>query len=113
MKKINKIDLERILPNDLEKSNMWFEEWAGRTFNTNGMEASHKTTFQNAQKVLIDFILSRCTNLSNAEQLAIEEYKMNKISAVKFLMSENNIGLKDAKDFLDKHSNLSVTPHEA
>ena len=112
---MKKQDLKKLLPTESEKDNMWFEEWRSRPFKENGelYNESHKVTFEHAQKILIDYLLNKCTNLTESEQLAIDEYKTNKISAVKFLMRENNMGLKETKDFLDKHSNLSMATHEA
>lgn len=103
---MRKQDLEKLLPTESEKDNMWFEEWRSRPFKENGelYNESHKVTFEHAQKILIDYLLSKCDDLTEIEVLAIEEYKTNKLSAVKFLMAENNIGLKKAKDFLDKYT---------
>jgi ribosomal protein L7/L12 len=53
---------------------------------------------------VLRFLEDKFSEFTENEQLAIEEYKTNKISAVKFLMSESNYGFKQAKDFLDKHS---------
>jgi hypothetical protein len=61
----------------------------------------HLATYAN--KVLNE---SSTSELNEVELMAIEEYKTNKLSAVKFLMHESNYRLKEANDFLDKHTNI-------
>jgi hypothetical protein len=73
----------------------------------------NRNSFDKGVFWVLKFLEDKFSDFTENEQLAIEEYKTNKISAVKFLMSESNYGLKEAKDFLDKHSNLSVQTHEA
>lgn len=63
---------------------------------------------------LREFLLAKLPDLTEAELLAIEEYKTgNKVEAVKFLMKENNIGLKTSKDFLDYHNTKVDATKEA
>ena len=59
----------------------------------------HLATYAN--EVLNEYKIS---GLTENELLAIEEFKTDKLSAVKFLMAVSNYGLKQAKDFLDKHT---------
>ena len=97
---MRKEDFKNIQPNMYE-INKAFNDWRG--------EESHKIidqiSFNKGVFWVLRFLEDKFSDFTENEQLAIEEYKTNKISAVKFLMSESNYGLKQAKDFLDKHSN--------
>lgn len=48
--------------------------------------------------------LNAVTKFTEAEQLAIEWYKINKLEAVKYLMKENKWGLKVTADYLKSNS---------
>jgi hypothetical protein len=105
---MKKKDFKNMEPNMFEIVGA-FNNWHG--------EESHKSidqiSFNKGVFWVLRFLEDKFSDFTENEELAIEEYKTNKISAVKFLMSESNYGLKQAKDFLDKHSNLSVPTHEA
>lgn len=93
---MNKHDLLKILPNEKDIHNMYCE--------ADRMRPTDKTTYEKAQKDIMDFLLSKVTSFTEVELLAIDEYKSNKLEAVKFLMKENNWGLKQTKDFLDANT---------
>ena len=72
----------------------------------------HKKSFEKGVFWVLKFLEDKFNDFTENEKLAIEEYKTNKLSAVKFLMSESGYKLTEAKDFLDKHSNLSESELE-
>jgi ribosomal protein L7/L12 len=94
---MNKQEFLNIFPNDREIAILF-----------NGEYSTYKidpVSFTKGVNAIKSFILDKLSDFTEAEKLAIEEYKTNKLSAVKFLMSESKMGLKQAKDFLDKYSN--------
>ncbi len=95
---MNRQEFLNIFPNDREIAGLLHDEG----FSEYKIDPISFTKGINAIR---SFILDKLSDFTEAEQLAIEEYKTNKLSAVKFLMSESKMGLKQAKDFLDKYSN--------
>lgn len=94
---MNKEQFKKLLPSEKEKRDMYFVHIQHRE--------TDKIAYDAALFDLAQFILSKLPSLTDAELMAIEEYKVNKLSAVKFLKSENNCTLKEAIDFLEEHTN--------
>lgn len=101
---MKKEDFKKLHPNMYDMSN-GFLKWHEET----GYMYSDQVSFNKGVFWVLKFLEDKFNDFTENEKLAIEEYKTNKLSAVKFLMSESGYKLKEAKDFLDKHSNLSGT----
>jgi len=60
---------------------------------------------ENKELMRSDLDVLMGNTLTENELLAIEEFKTDKLSAVKFLMAVSGYRVKQAKDFLELHSN--------
>jgi len=73
-----------------------------------GISRANYMDFHGIRYIRLDEILEiidkTLPQFTESERLAILWYKENKSEAVKFLMVENNWGLKETKDFLDLNS---------
>ena len=105
---MKKEDFKKMHPNMYDMTNAFDECHSEGEYILLNQRSFNKGVFW-----VLKFLEDKFSDFTENEQLAIEEYKTDKLSAVKFLISESGYSLKEAKDFLDKHSNLSVTPHEA
>jgi hypothetical protein len=92
---MNKQDILNLRPT-LEDCKKHFEQ------NT---QESKFQIFLDGVNFIVNYMSSKLPNFTQAETLALEEYKANnKLSAVRFLMAEQSWTLKQTIDFLTKYS---------
>ena len=96
---MKKNDFKKLQPNMYDIVN-GFNKWNEETDYKN----SDQVSFNKGVFWVLNYLENKFSDFTDDELLAIEEFKTDKLSAVKFLMSESNYGLREAKDFLDKHS---------
>ena len=95
---MKKEDFKKLQP-DLYETSKGFTETHNESSNLLNEQSFNKGVYW-----ILRYLEDKFSDFTENELLAIEEYKTNKLSAVKFLMSESNYGLKEAKDFLDKQT---------
>ena len=95
---MKKEDFKKLQPDLYEISKGYF------TTHNESSNLLNEQSFNKGVYWILRYLEDKFSDFTENELLAIEEYKTNKLSAVKFLMSESNYGLKEAKDFLDKQT---------